>query len=147
MRVFIERFLFDLPPGGETNNWVQTPSGDDGEYDQFVQAVKDHNFDPPIPTVANPLCYTIKVRSITDSEIVCYKIGTYYGDDSCLAAAHEYVEFKYQFFPNLGPMHTTVITCDDSTHPTTIAQQTPGNFFVVEGYWLASDPDTFVSVA
>ena len=30
-------------------------------------------------------------------------------------------------------------------NPTIIEQETPGEF-IVEGYWLASDPDTFVSV-
>ena len=145
MRVFIERCLLDLPPGGATGSWVAT-SGSDNEFDQYVQAVKDQNFNPPIPhDVADPLCYTIKLRTINNAEVICYKIGTYYGDESCLAAANAYVEFKYNFFPTLGPRHTTVVTCDDSTHPTIVEPETPGEF-IVEGYWLASDPDTFVSV-
>ena len=154
MRVFIQRLLTEsdlVANGGPTGGWVQRPIGDGGAFDQFVQAVTDRKFDPPIPTVADPLCYALKIREAGGAELSYYLIGTYYGGDECLAAAYEYVEFKMEFFRLMAPNRTTVIVCEDNEHPATNPNVIPildrNSMLILEGYWLAGDPDTFVSVA
>ena len=154
MRVFIQRLLTEsdlVANGGPTGGWVQRTIGDSGPGDQWVQAVADHNFDPPIPTVADPLCYTLKIRETGGAELSYYLIGSYYGGDECLATAYEYVEFKFEFFPLMAPNRTTVVVCEDDEHPATNPNVIPmldrNSMLTLEGYWLASDPDTFVSVA
>jgi hypothetical protein len=154
MRVFIQRLLTEsdlIANGGPTGGWVQRQIGDGGAFDQFVQAVADRNFDPPIPTTADPLCYALKIQETGGAELTYYLIGSYYGGEECLAAAYEYVEFKREFFPLMAINRTTVVVCEDdehpSTHPNVIPTLDRNNMLTMVGYWLASDPDTYVSVA
>jgi len=149
MRVFIQNNYPEaiMIPGEETNRWVPTLVGDGGEYDQYIQQMLAQTWDPPIPTVADPLCYTLKLREKTGAGLVLYLIGTYYGDETAKDTAFAYLQFKYDSWPSLPHGATNVILCDNDEHPTThlskILPSVAANYDF-EGYWLASDPDTFV---
>ena len=152
MRVFIQNIYPEalMTPGEETNRWVPSLVGDDGEYDQFVKAMQAQPWDPPIPTVADPLCYTMKLREKTGAGLVSYLVGSYYGDETASDTAFEYIEFKYNTWPSLPTGATIVVICNDDVHPAINFNEVLPRFaelFTLEGYWLASDPDTFVSVA
>jgi hypothetical protein len=152
MRVFLQNRFPEalLPVGQETQRWVAEPVGDGGEYDQFYYAMQAKSFDPPIPTTIDPLCYTLKIRRTGGAGIVFYLIGSYYGDESAQTTANEYLEFKKIVWPSLPNEATIVVTCSDDQHPALNFNEvfpTLSEIFILEGYWLASDPDTFVSVA
>ena len=151
MRVFIQNTYPEalMTPGEETNRWVPTLVGDDGEYDQFLTVMQAQTWDPPIPTVASPLCYTIKVREKAGAGLVLYLVGSYYGDETARDTAFEYVQFKYDTWPSLPYGATNVVLCADDIHPTTHLNEilpTIANNYDFEGYWLASDPETFVPI-
>lgn len=152
MRVWLQNRFPEalLPSGQETQRWVPEPVGDGGEYDQFYYAMQAKSFDPPIPTTLHPLSYTLKISRTGGPGITFYLIGTYYGDESAQTTANEYLAFKKQVWPSLPDGVTTVVTCNDDQHPAlnfTEVFPTLSEIFILEGYWLASDPDTFVSVA
>jgi len=151
MRVFIQNGHPEalMTPGEETNRWVPAPVGDAGEYDQFYSELQVKTWDPPIPTVADPLCYTLKLREKNGAGLVIYLVGSYYGDESVLSTAYEYVQWKYDVWPSLPPGATIVISCPDDQHPATHFEEVlpAASQYNLEGYWLASDPGTFVSVA
>ena len=152
MRVFIQNHYPEaiMIPGDETKRWVTKAVGDEGEYDQFLTAMQAQTWDPPIPTVADPLCYTLKLCEKNGAGLVMYLVGTYYGDESARDTAFAYVQFKYDTWPSLPHGATNVVLCDDDEHPTThlskILPAAAANYDFV-GYWLASDPDTFVPIS
>jgi hypothetical protein len=151
MRVFIQNRYPEalMIPGEETTRWVPAPVGDNGEYDQFYNELQKKTWDPPIPTVADPLCYTLKLREKNGAGLVVYLVGSYYGDESVIDTANEYVQWKYDVWPALPYGTTLVIFCPDDQHPAThINEILPAlaDKYDFEGYWLASDPGTFVSV-
>jgi hypothetical protein len=151
MRVFIQNVYPEalMIPGEETSRWVPKLVGDGGEYDQFVQQMQAQTWDPPIPTVADPLCYTLKLREKAGAGLVKYLVGTYYGDETARDTAFNYVNFKYATWPSLPIGATMVVLCTDDTHPVTHLGEILPNAaesYDFVGYWLASDPDTFVPV-
>jgi hypothetical protein len=151
MRVFIQNIYPEaiMIPGEETTRWVPASVGDGGEYDQFYNALQIKTWDPPIPTVADPLCYTLKLREKVGAGLVVYFIGSYYGDESVIDTANEYVQWKYDVWPSLPYGATLVLTCTDDQHPATHFSEVmsaASEKYTLEGYWLASDPTTFVSV-
>lgn len=138
-------------PEGPTSLWLQRSNPPSDELKQWVDAIPSQNFDPPVPTTVDPLCYAIKIQNKFNSALTLYMIGTYYGPgEQTYNTALRYIAFKYQQLPTWPPNATSVVHCADDQHP--VFDPTLTNVFNPDihqylGYWLASDPSTFVSMS
>ena len=149
MRVFTQRIMQEAPPRGP-NNWDVESKGTYSKWDDFWDAIDALGI--PAPKTPSPLNYTIVVQAPVNfgaGTRTFHISGHYWGDESCMADASKFVEVKNDYSFELAAM---VMHCSDDQHPTQmpIADVVPLSFFnnvapVVTGYYLASDPDTFVS--
>ena len=147
MRVFTQRIMREAPPRGP-NNWDVESKGAWQKWDDFWHVIDALGISAP--RTPSPLNYTIMVQVLVNTEIVTWYIaGHYCGDESCMADAAKFVEIKNDYGFEVAAM---VMSCNDDQHPTQmpIADVVSASFFnstpVVTGYYLASDPDTLVSV-
>ena len=133
MRVFTQRAQLELNPG-----WGKAIRGEHVWFDQLVaQFEMDHP--NTFSWTDHPLDYCIVLSP------VLYILGFYWGDESTLEAATQWVQ-------GIGPH--CVITCNDDQHPTELSlealwancSESLDAGHVITGYRLRSDPDNLVSV-
>lgn len=152
MRVWIQNVVPEslVHPAGPTSMWLIQYNTGDAEYDAFVASLPSQNFVPPVPTVVDPLCYVIKLQQRAGAGLISYLIGTYYGSgQQVLETARRYVDYKYRMM-TLPPDVTQPIWTEDTTTPVDDPWLT--NWYVSMryyylGYWLGSDPNTFIPVS
>lgn len=148
MRVFTQRIQISL--GNiivPTDMWL-TRRGVLKFLDDFMDRF-DAIYPGAIPTTVHPLDYTL----VLNPEM--YIVGRYWGDETVLSIAQEVSDARNSDpgFQNIG-IRSTVITCNDSVHPTQMSLSEVGSAwsdlmhgfadFTIAGYYLGSDPTNFV---
>ena len=154
MRVFTQRINLQLDAEIKPNNWSTPPLGLYPEHDQFIEEF-EQLFPDTIPKQKHDLDYALLFDPVR------YVTGRYWGGESSLAAAVEFAKLRNiaNYYRNIGTQ-TSVLVCEDSEHPTTLTTEQIFTSYglhlqmpiidptsTLAGYWLATDPETFVSVA
>ena len=148
MRVFTQRFIISLlSEYGNTkpNQWNMPQRGAKPEWDTFWDSI---NADHPglVPQGVHELDYTI-VCSPT-----MYITGKYWGDETHLAAATDFVQRRNALY-SIPP--SSLLTCNDDQHPADLTMSElsgslNNNIDLVTydkiGHYRANDPDNLVSV-
>jgi hypothetical protein len=148
MRVFTQRFIINLinEYGNSTPNYWGLPQrGEKPEWDIFWESI---NADHPglTPQGVHELDYTIVCTP------TMYITGKYWGDETYLAAATDFVERRNDIY--LSPP-SALLTCNDNQHPVDLpiidlcgslgSRISLENYDKV-GHYRASDPDNLVLV-